>query len=371
MASPANTNLARLKFLRTFPMSEHMPEWAMRCFDHSLRHYYVALPKDDQTMIVYHIEDPTNILAEVKIEKAVSVIALHPDLQYVAVIDNRRIMLKEPTGVLHSRTVAPPEWGDLKAISFDQTGSMVLISSEMHSEDGSYAGCKLILLETDTLSVIGTLDIQGGFESYHQLLLHPTLPIIGVEISCEQESAEEGVPVDPSTGDEDIGVPELVSDQQDGTWLSFVRYTPLSLELLNCIESPEAFYATGFSPDGCHVAGVHTHSLQVWSFPDCCEVAYVESEPEECFAYVSRYSENRLVLAIFSEEIDGWRRQIRSIPDLTVVSDKALTLQAENKSVEIVGPNIFLANYVVGEAEQPGNTTRRSMEGTFDFWKIL
>ena len=264
-------------------------------------------------------------------------LALHPRENLLAYVTDDEIRLITP-GVAASggrlvHTFPDAEAAAVKAALFSCSGQVLWIGRAYPFSYGrqglSDPWNELLAFSTADYRLLGRVAVQGEQQGGHNLAAHPTLEVVGVEVSCGQ----------------------------DGSWITFaslageqVTRAPAQVNGDN-----EPFSFAGFAPDGESLVTVGEAAVEEFTWPACQPAARVESaldgEGEDdaaFFGWNGAYVGQHFFTLAEGEEADVLR--VFDCPGLRPVSQVSIAASAEEPSglVSGLGADLLITHSETG-----------------------
>ncbi|RKH37157.1 hypothetical protein [Corallococcus sicarius] len=230
----------------TLPVTD--AEWAGDGFVMSPSGDALGLALSARRLAVYQAGEAWPPERSLELPKSAQLIALHPSLKSVAVLGPGRIEMVGLGADGGSAGMTARTWTrPTQALAFDSTGRGLWTSDVV---DGR---ASVQLVDSETLSDVAGMDTsldaplgEDDVDGLHEWMPHPSLPVMGVALSCGQ----------------------------DGTWLTFVERGAAGLVRGAEVASVDApFYPAGFFPDGASFIGVGGTWVRRWTYPEGTQAA--------------------------------------------------------------------------------------------------
>ncbi|RJS17608.1 hypothetical protein DRW03_26790 [Corallococcus sp. H22C18031201] len=237
-------------------------EWARDGVIRGTSDRVLGLPSGPGRLTLLRASDDWHVGPGLEIPLHATRLALHPDLERLIVMGPGRLELRRGTPrdvpTLGSRLWPHPSL----ALGFDASGQELWTSEEA----GGQHVVRVLDGETLTDGASGpgavTAVLDPELEGLHELMPHPSAPVMGVS----------------------------VSQGQDGTWLVFLRREGGRLVREGALDSPDApFFPAGFDASGTSFIGIGGTWVRRWSFPGCALLAEY-ALPEDTGTQVTDYS---------------------------------------------------------------------------------
>jgi len=201
-------------------------------------------------------------------------VAAHPSQGPIAAITNSQLFLLDDSGATISLLDVDPTWGEPRAISYDKSGRLLCLSTEIKDDDENL----LFVLDARNLTRLGQEKLEGETDSAHYMVWHPLQDVVAIDVACGQ----------------------------DGTWLNLVNVTATKCGKLPAApDSSDPFGPAGFSADGHLFAGCGATGVKLWSFPTCELLKELELPEGEFTSYVASFHDGHLLVPIESEDGDS------------------------------------------------------------------
>jgi len=264
-------------------------------------------------------------------------LALHPRENLLAYVTDDQIWLITP-GVPASEarlvhTFPDAQAASVKAALFSCSGRVLWVSRAYPFSYGrqglSDPWNEVLAFSTTAYQPLGRVAIEGEQQGGHTLAAHPTLDVVGVEVSCGQ----------------------------DGSWITFAslagEQVTRAAEQVNGDNEPFSF--AGFAPDGNSLVTVGEAAVEEFTWPACQPAARVEAaldgegeDGEAFFGWNGAYVGHYFFTPAEGEETDVLR--VFDCPGLRPIAKVSIASSAEELSGRVYGlsPDLLITHSGTG-----------------------